>query len=79
VAAGQSEASSNSAILFADGAEAGVAVGLRPLHAISAAADAKITANPFLEGVVIGRNPPHRYKGRFVSEFPDSKVTQAVV
>jgi hypothetical protein len=56
VAAGQFEALSNSSILFADGAEAGVAVGLWPPHASNAAADAKITANWFLEVVFIGRD-----------------------
>jgi hypothetical protein len=44
-------ASSNSSILFADGAEAGVAVGFWPPHAINAAGDAKITANWFFEVV----------------------------
>jgi hypothetical protein len=57
VAAGHFEALSNSSILFADGAEAGVAVGLWP-HASNAAADTKITVNWFLEVVFISSDPP---------------------
>jgi hypothetical protein len=58
VAAGHFEALSNSSILFADGVEAGVAVGLWPPHASNTAADAKITANRFLEVVFMSSDPP---------------------
>ena len=43
-------------LAFADGAEAGVAVGLWPPHASSAAADAKITAHWFLEVIFIAHS-----------------------
>jgi hypothetical protein len=61
---------SNSSILFADGAEGGVAVGFWPPQAINRAVDAKITANWFLEVVFIGTSKDPR----FVRESPDSKI-----
>jgi hypothetical protein len=54
---GHFEVLSDSAILFADGAEAGVAFGLWPPHASNAAADAKITAHWFLEDIFIAHAP----------------------
>jgi hypothetical protein len=45
---------SNSSILFADGAEAGVVLELWLPHATNAAADTTITANWFLKVVFMG-------------------------